>query len=174
MGLERRGRAGQIEAVANSAEEEPPERSKQKVKSFDISKRLVFEAWEKVRSNGGAPGVDAVSIDRFGERERDNLYKLWNRMASGSYFPGPVRAVEIPKDHGGPGGRRESHPPAPTEPCVSLSTYTARAIQPQGRAPARQWANRTGSRSATASSHAHTRFLDPRSRLYFFFAHRSR
>jgi RNA-directed DNA polymerase len=100
MGLERRGRAGQIEVVANSAEEEPPERSKQKVKSFDISERLVFEAWEKVRSNGGAPGVDAVSIDRFGERERDNLYKLWNRMASGSYFPGPVRAVEIPKDHG--------------------------------------------------------------------------
>ena len=76
------------------------ERPKQTVKSFDISKRLVFEAWQKVRDNGGAPGVDAVSIDRFGSDERDNLYKLWNRMASGSYFPGPVRAVEIPKDHG--------------------------------------------------------------------------
>lgn len=100
MGLERRGRAGQIEAGANSVEDDPPERSKQKVKSFDISKRLVFEAWEKVRANGGAPGVDAVSIDRFEERERANLYKLWNRMSSGSYFPGPVRAVEIPKDHG--------------------------------------------------------------------------
>ncbi len=80
--------------------EEPTERPQQKVKSFDISKRLVFEAWEKVRANGGAPGVDGVSIDRFEERERDNLYKLWNRMASGSYFPGPVRAAEIPKDHG--------------------------------------------------------------------------
>jgi retron-type reverse transcriptase len=44
--------------------------------------------------------VDAVSIDRFEEHEADNLYKLWNRMSAGSYFPGPVRAVEIPKDHG--------------------------------------------------------------------------
>ena len=57
-------------------------------------------AWEKVRANKGAPGVDAVSIAEFGGRERDNLYRLWNRMSSGSYFPGPVRAVEIPKDHG--------------------------------------------------------------------------
>jgi RNA-directed DNA polymerase len=76
------------------------ERPKQTVKSFDISKRLVFEAWQKVRDNGGAPGVDTVSIDRFGSDERGSLYKLWNRMSSGSYFPGPVRAVEIPKDHG--------------------------------------------------------------------------
>jgi RNA-directed DNA polymerase len=71
-----------------------------KVKSFDISKRLVYEAWMKVQENGGAPGVDAVTIDRFADNERPNLYKLWNRMSSGSYFPGPVRAVEIPKDHG--------------------------------------------------------------------------
>jgi RNA-directed DNA polymerase len=70
------------------------------VKSFDIPKRLVYEAWEKVRANQGAPGVDAVSIARFAEDEANNLYKLWNRMASGSYMPGPVRAVEIPKDHG--------------------------------------------------------------------------
>ncbi|HZW43417.1 MAG TPA: group II intron reverse transcriptase/maturase [Dermatophilaceae bacterium] len=70
------------------------------MKSFEISKRLVFGAWEKVRANGGAPGVDGVSIGRFAERERDNLYRLWNRLSSGSYFPGPVRAVEIPKDHG--------------------------------------------------------------------------
>ncbi len=71
-----------------------------KVKSFDISKRLVFEAWKKVLANAGAPGVDAVSTKEFQESEADNLYKLWNRMSSGSYFPGPVRAVEIPKDHG--------------------------------------------------------------------------
>jgi group II intron reverse transcriptase/maturase len=75
-----------------------------KVKSFDISKRLVFEAWERVRANAGAPGVDAVTITEFASKERANLYKLWNRMSSGSYFPGPVRAVEIPKDHGA-GGR---------------------------------------------------------------------
>jgi RNA-directed DNA polymerase len=76
------------------------DRSRPKVKSFEIPKRLVYEAWEKVRANQGAPGVDAVSIAEFGSDERNNLYKLWNRMASGSYFPGPVRAVEIPKDHG--------------------------------------------------------------------------
>jgi len=71
-----------------------------KAKSFEIRKRLVFEAWEKVQANGGAPGVDAVSIPDFKSNEVKNLYKLWNRMSSGSYFPGPVRAVEIPKDHG--------------------------------------------------------------------------
>ena len=71
-----------------------------KVKSFDISKRLVYEAWEKVQENAGAPGVDAVTITEFAKQERANLYKLWNRMSSGSYFPGPVRAVKIPKDHG--------------------------------------------------------------------------
>ena len=74
--------------------------STSKVKSFEIEKRLVHKAWMKVRANGGAPGVDAVSIDGFREAERDNLYKLWNRMSSGSYLPGPVRAVEIPKEHG--------------------------------------------------------------------------
>ena len=73
---------------------------KRKVKSFEIPKRLVYEAWEKVRDNAGAPGVDAVNIERFESSLRANLYKLWNRMSSGSYFPSPVRAVEIPKDHG--------------------------------------------------------------------------
>jgi retron-type reverse transcriptase len=85
---------------ANPAGEEPRGGPKQKVKSFEIPKRLVFEAWKKVQANGGAPGVDAVSITEFGDEERDNLYKLWNRMSSGSYFPASVRAVEIPKDHG--------------------------------------------------------------------------
>jgi len=74
--------------------------SKLTVKSFEIDKRLVYGAWVKVQANGGAPGVDAVRIGRFADAERDNLYKLWNRMSSGSYLPGPVRAVEIPKDHG--------------------------------------------------------------------------
>ncbi len=101
MGPERRGRADQGKPEANPvAGEEPTETPKPKVKSFEIDKRLVFRAWEKVRANYGAPGVDAVSIGEFGNDERNNLYKLWNRMSSGSYFPGPVRAVEIPKDHG--------------------------------------------------------------------------
>ena len=71
-----------------------------KVKSFEIDKRLVYGAWERVRANQGAPGVDAVSIIEFDSRARDNLYKLWNRMSAGSYLPAPVRAVEIPKDQG--------------------------------------------------------------------------
>jgi RNA-directed DNA polymerase len=75
------------------------DRSRPKVKSFDIPKRLIYEAWEKVQANGGAPGVDAVSITVFKAEEANNLYKLWNRMSAGSYMPGPVRAVEIPKDH---------------------------------------------------------------------------
>ena len=76
------------------------ERPQLGMKSFEIQKRLVYEAWMKVQANKGAPGVDAVSIEGFAENERANLYKLWNRMSSGSYFPGPVRAVEIPKDDG--------------------------------------------------------------------------
>ena len=100
MGLEPRGRAVQGRPTANPSGEEPGEGPKRKVKSFEIQKRLVYEAWQRVQANGGAPGVDAVSIERFADKEASNLYKLWNRMSSGSYFPGPVRAVEIPKDHG--------------------------------------------------------------------------
>ena len=74
--------------------------SKSTVKSFDIDKRLIVGAWVKVRANHGAPGVDAVGTTEFAAEERNNLYKLWNRMSSGSYLPKPVRAVEIPKDDG--------------------------------------------------------------------------
>jgi RNA-directed DNA polymerase len=70
-------------------------------KSFDISKREVWEAWERVKANKGAPGVDGCSIEGFEKDLKNNLYKIWNRMSSGSYFPPPVRAVEIPKSHGG-------------------------------------------------------------------------
>jgi RNA-directed DNA polymerase len=69
-------------------------------KAYDIPKRLVWDAWLKVKSRGGAGGADGVSIERFEGDLKDNLYKLWNRMSSGSYFPGPVRAVEIPKKGG--------------------------------------------------------------------------
>ena len=69
-------------------------------KSHVIPKQLVWDAWLKVKKNGGAAGVDGVTVGQFGERLKDNLYKLWNRMSSGSYFPGPVRAVEIPKKGG--------------------------------------------------------------------------
>ncbi|WP_326601808.1 group II intron reverse transcriptase/maturase [Streptomyces sp. NBC_01800] len=70
-------------------------------KPFEISKWEIKEAWEEVRANRGAPGVDGQSIDVFEKDLRNNLYKVWNRMASGSYFPPPVRAVVIPKPRGG-------------------------------------------------------------------------
>ena len=69
-------------------------------KSHDIPKRLIWAAWLKVKSNGGAAGADGMTIEQFETRLKDNLYRLWNRMSSGSYFPGPVRAVEIPKKGG--------------------------------------------------------------------------
>ena len=70
-------------------------------KSFGISKRKVWEAYLKVKENKGAPGVDGQSIADFEADLKNNLYKIWNRMSSGTYFPPPVRAVEIPKPHGG-------------------------------------------------------------------------
>jgi group II intron reverse transcriptase/maturase len=69
-------------------------------RSHDIPKQLIWAAWLKVKGNGGAAGADGVTIEQFEERLKDNLYRLWNRMSSGSYFPGPVRAVEIPKKGG--------------------------------------------------------------------------
>jgi RNA-directed DNA polymerase len=69
-------------------------------KSFDISKWEVWEAWEKVKANKGAAGVDGCTIEEFERDLKDNLYKIWNRMSSGSYFPPPVLAVEIPKPQG--------------------------------------------------------------------------
>jgi RNA-directed DNA polymerase len=69
-------------------------------KPFVISKRLVFEAWRRVKANRGAEGVDEESIRAFEANLSGNLYKVWNRMSSGSYMPPPVRAVEIPKKDG--------------------------------------------------------------------------
>jgi RNA-directed DNA polymerase len=69
-------------------------------KPFDIPKGLVVAAFERVKENGGAAGVDGQSVAEFEADLRGNLYKIWNRMSSGCYFPPPVRAVEIPKPHG--------------------------------------------------------------------------
>ena len=70
-------------------------------KPFGISKQEVWDAWLKVKGNKGAPGIDGVSLAEFEKDLKDNLYKVWNRMSSGAYFPPPVMAVEIPKPHGG-------------------------------------------------------------------------
>jgi RNA-directed DNA polymerase len=69
-------------------------------KSFDVPKWLIWEAYQKVKANKGAAGVDGQSLEDFARDERKNLYKIWNRMSSGSYFPPPVKAVEIPKAGG--------------------------------------------------------------------------
>lgn len=70
-------------------------------KSLPISKRMVYNSYLKVVSKDGSAGIDKQSIEMFNEDLADNLYKLWNRMASGSYFPPPVRTVFIPKKQGG-------------------------------------------------------------------------
>ena len=70
-------------------------------KPFNIDKKLVYEAYQAVQSNGGAAGVDGQTIEQFEADLKSNLYKIWNRMSSGTYFPPPVRAVPIPKKSGG-------------------------------------------------------------------------
>ena len=70
-------------------------------KPFCISKKEVWEAYQRVKANKGAAGVDDESIEDFERNLKDNLYKIWNRMSSGSYFPPPVRTVKIPKKNGG-------------------------------------------------------------------------
>ena len=70
-------------------------------KPFCISKKEVWEAYLRVKENKGAAGVDEQSIEDFEKKLKKNLYKIWNRMSSGSYFPPPVRTVKIPKKNGG-------------------------------------------------------------------------
>jgi RNA-directed DNA polymerase len=97
MGMEQRGRVIQPELRINQFWEE----SLKKAKPFEISKHVVCKAWKQVKANQGAPGVDSESIADFERNLKDNLYKIWNRMSSGSYFPPPVRTVAIPKKTGG-------------------------------------------------------------------------
>lgn len=70
-------------------------------KPFDISKQQVWNAYKAVRANAGAAGVDKETIANFEANLKGNLYKIWNRLSSGSYFPPPVKAVAIPKKNGG-------------------------------------------------------------------------
>jgi len=65
-----------------------------KTKSFKISKQVVWKAYQRVKANKGAAGIDKESIMDFEQNLKDNLYKLWNRMSSGSYFSPPVKAVK--------------------------------------------------------------------------------
>ena len=97
MRAEQRDPTLQRRAAANQEWKEPmPE-----AKPYDIPKQLVWEAYQRVKANRGAAGVDGVSLAAFEKDLKGNLYKIWNRMSSGSYFPPPGRLVEIEKDGGG-------------------------------------------------------------------------
>ena len=100
---------------------------KLKGKSYDIPKRLLWDAWLKVKENGGAAGADGVTIEQFEEDLSGNLYRLWNRMSSGSYHPGPVRAVEIPKK-GTKGGIRVLGIPSVVDRVAQAAA--AKALEP--------------------------------------------
>lgn len=75
--------------------------SEEKTKSFAVSKQMVYDSYLKVCSKDGSAGIDKETIDMFNKDLSKNLYKVWNRMASGSYFPPAVRTVLIPKKQGG-------------------------------------------------------------------------
>ena len=97
MELERRGSIDQLEVKKTTGNRRI---GLNQAKPFCIPKLEVMEAYERVKANKGAAGVDGQSIEEFESNLKDNLYKLWNRMSSGSYFPPPVMRVEIPKGDG--------------------------------------------------------------------------
>ena len=72
----------------------------QKARSFEISKQLIWQAYQRVEANKGSAGIDKVTLLDFEKNLGGNLYKIWNRMSSGSYMPSPVKLVEIPKGDG--------------------------------------------------------------------------
>jgi RNA-directed DNA polymerase len=72
----------------------------QKARSFEISKQLVWQAYQRVEANKGSAGIDNVTFLDFEKNLGSNLYKIWNRMSSGSYMPSPVKLVKIPKGGG--------------------------------------------------------------------------
>lgn len=97
MGVERRGWVIRLRTETNRQREE----SMESTKPFVISKQAVWDAYKRVKANHGAAGVDDESVAEFEVNLKDNLYKLWNRLSSGSYFPPPVKVVSIAKKEGG-------------------------------------------------------------------------
>jgi len=98
MGVERRGH---VNSVCERKQPDNGRKSSEQTKPYKISKNIVMEAFERVKSNRGAAGIDRESLADFEADLKNNLYKIWNRMSSGVYFPPPVRMVEIPKKVGG-------------------------------------------------------------------------
>lgn len=102
-------------------------------KPFGISKWEVWEAYKNVKANQGAPGVDGQTIEEFEKDLQGNLYRIWNRMSSGSYFPPPVLAVDIPKPHGN-GTRTLGIPTASSRGGQSRTDGRGQAFTGEGRA----------------------------------------
>ncbi|MBK8011696.1 MAG: group II intron reverse transcriptase/maturase [Deltaproteobacteria bacterium] len=96
MRPERRGRVMQPSTQVNRQREELAGQAK----PYRISKQQVYEAYLRVKANKGAAGIDDETLEAFESKLKDNLYRIWNRMSSGSYFPPAVKAVEIPKANG--------------------------------------------------------------------------
>ena len=98
-------------------------------KQYDIPKRAVIEAYKRVKANKGSAGIDGVDFELFEKRLNNNLYKIWNRMSAGSYFPLPVKAVEIPKKTG---GVRRLGIPTITDRVAQMVArmYVERAVEP--------------------------------------------
>ena len=97
MGVERRGQVIQYHNMEQLAKRMT---LWNETKSVPVSKEQVWLAYKKVRSNQGSAGIDQVSMDEYDANRSKHLYKLWNRLASGCYFPPPVKEVEIPKKNG--------------------------------------------------------------------------
>src|SRR5690349_3500480 len=99
----RNGEGAKGPAIASlmRAVNQPWEEPMASVKPYSIPKPLVVQAYRRVRANRGAAGVDGESLTAFEADHKDQLYKIWNRMSSGSYFPPPVKRVEIDKKDGG-------------------------------------------------------------------------
>ena len=98
-------------------------------KPFTIPKMAVYEAFKVVKANAGAAGVDKETIADFEKDLKSNLYKLWNRLSSGSYFPPPVKAVAIPKKSG---GERILGIPTRASYCTSRKRVSGRWLDPGG------------------------------------------
>jgi RNA-directed DNA polymerase len=105
VGAEKSGKPDGAKGSRHSARNEGQPREREEpsgqAKPFNISKKVVFEAYKRVKANQGAAGVDSESIEEFEGDLKNNLYRIWNRMSSGTYFPPPVRSVAIPKKDGG-------------------------------------------------------------------------
>jgi RNA-directed DNA polymerase len=96
--MEQRGCVKEPDSMSQPVDGRSPMK---KAKPFCISKKEVWEAYQRVKANKGAAGTDGQTIEDFERKLKKNLYRIWNRMSSGSYFPPPVRTVKIPKKSGG-------------------------------------------------------------------------